>query len=267
MKLYLIPILILLLPIISFGQTQPEMWDTYLASYENNMPGSVTLRMDLINSAPITSKPFVVITGPKYKTERADGFPTDFDVLYKIEDYIIEALKKDRDIIPAGTFTHNKERLQYIYIGDTVGVNAILENAYRKVAEGQDYYLNIRFDKDWEGYIKFLYPNKYIMNDMTNRKIVMSLIQEGDDLSQKREVDHWFYFSEKKNMQTCIKQLENKGFTIKKKGKHKNGNFQLIVQDDTYVKIDSINKITLELMQIANALEGNYDGWETQMIK
>ncbi len=70
------------------AQSSEGNWSTYMATYEENIPGSTTLRMDLINDAPNKDFPFVLVTGVTFKTNRKDGFPEGdtFEKLYEIED-------------------------------------------------------------------------------------------------------------------------------------------------------------------------------------
>ena len=74
MKKLLTLILVLFIN-FSFSQEDVENWQTYMASYEGGKPGSTTVRMDLIDSAPISGYNYVLVTGITYESEREDGFP------------------------------------------------------------------------------------------------------------------------------------------------------------------------------------------------
>lgn len=78
------------------GQTSKEQWDSYIASYENGIPGSTTIRMDLINDSPIKNLEFVLVTGITFETSRDDGLPEGetFTLLHKIGDELDELISK-----------------------------------------------------------------------------------------------------------------------------------------------------------------------------
>lgn len=48
-------------------------------------------------------------------------------------------------------------------------------------------------DPDWEEYLDFLYPDEYSYQCIQNRRVVMSLEENGNDPEILREVDHWLY--------------------------------------------------------------------------
>ena len=145
----------------------------------------------------------------------------------------------------------------------------IIQQYYSKNHPEKEFYLNIKEDQEWQYYREFLYPNEEIQNFMGDRGVVSKLYEAGDDLSKKRRVDHWLYFATKKNMKECKIELEKDGFQVEKTRKLKNTEmpYSLQIWREDYVDLSSINPITSKLMQIAKKHPGNYDGWETFIIK
>ena len=116
------------------SQNSDEQWDVYLASYEDEKPGSTTIRLDLLNSAPINQYNYVLVTGITYKTKREDGFPEDktFSLLHQIGDELIAILTKESSFLSVGSFTYNNERLEYFYLSDSTGIRSILKKYYQR---------------------------------------------------------------------------------------------------------------------------------------
>jgi uncharacterized protein (TIGR01619 family) len=253
------------------GQTRINAnWDYYLAQYENGS-GSVSLNMDLKENSPHSKYQYVVITGVKFKNCNEEGFPIDdeFLLLNKISENVLKEISYLTRCIHAGTFTYQQERLEYIYVKDTSNIEERLTEFYQKHYEEYEYNISIKKDENWDGYLNFLYPNEEIQNYMTNQKIVVQLISNGDDLSQARQVDHWLYF-EKIEERTNYEEFAIKeGFKIIEKDNNgiSNKSFKLHISRVDYVDIQSISKVTFELRKKALQLNAEYDGWETYIIK
>lgn len=182
------------------GQSSQEHWDGYMASYENGIPGSTTVRMDLIDNAPIGDFEHVVITGIAYETSREDGFPEGetFALLHKIGDELTELIKQETSALLVGSFTHNKERLEYYYIKKPNGLKEKLDKFYRTKYPNNKYYTNIKEDKNWSYYNDFLYPTEETRNYMGDQSVIRRLEEAGDKLTKKGEWIIGFTFQQKK---------------------------------------------------------------------
>lgn len=250
--------------------TEDSNWDAYIANYENGA-GSTTLNMDLKKDAPKTNLPYILITGVTFSNCNKDGFPEkdEFNKLYEVSDEVETTISKVTKTELAGTFTYQCERLNYYYISDTTQIRSKLTALYKNKFSNYKYNINIRPDKNWDAYLNFLYPNEEIQENMSNQKVIEQLQKGGDDLTKSRQVDHWLYFSSEKNRDLFEKQIAQNGFKIELKEKIDDSDkpFKLHISRDDKVDPESISKITLDLRKRAKELEGNYDGWETYIVK
>jgi uncharacterized protein (TIGR01619 family) len=269
-------LLIALLTILIFttqmtAQNSEEQWDTYIASYEDGKPGSTTLRMDLINSAPVDNFDYVLVTGLTYKTSNENGFPEGetFNILHNVGDELIELIRKETEMILVGSFMCNKERLEYFYIKDPKNIVAKIEEFYKTKYSEYEFYLNVKEDKEWKYYRDFLYPNEESKNYMADQSVLRNLEEAGDNLTKARRIDHWLYFSNETEMNKCKEQLVKLKFNIQSAGINKETNlpFELQIWRINHVNIDSIYPITSHLKKTAKKYNGDYDGWETSVEK
>jgi hypothetical protein len=147
-------------------------WNSYLAMYEKG-PGSIVLDMDLIKNAPVKDMPFIVITGVTFTNCTKDGLPEkdEFENLYKISDDVEKTISRLTQLVNAGSFTYQCQRLDYIYVKDTASIADELSKLYKSKYSNYTPYINIKQDKDWEAYLKFLYPNQEILDSMKTRRI------------------------------------------------------------------------------------------------
>lgn len=253
------------------AQNSAEQWDNYMAIYENEKPGSTTLRMDLINSAPIKKFKYVLVTGLTYETSKENGFPENetFSLLHKIADELIEIIKEETEFILVGSFMYNNERLEYFYIKEQKNIVSKIKNFYKSNYPEYKFYLNLKEDKEWKYYRDFLYPNEETQNYMADQSVLRNLEEAGDNLTKARRVDHWLYFSNKLDLNKCKEKLLKLNFKIHNTGINKETNlpFELQVWRVDNVDIDSIYPITSDLRKIAKKLNGKYDGWETSVEK
>jgi uncharacterized protein (TIGR01619 family) len=252
------------------ASSQDGNWDVYIAQWDEG-PGSVILNMDLINSSPNTNLPFLIVTGVKYKKCDKDGFPekSEFDKLYEISDSVNFVISKITQSESVGSFTFQCERLDYIYSKDTTGIRGQLEKLYANRFPNYEPYINIKIDSEWKAYREFLYPNEEIMDVMSNEKVLANLVQAGDDLSKPRQVDHWIYFNTSKDRDQFVVQVKKEKFKIEGMEILKEGElpYQLHISRKDNVDPDSINKLTMELRKLAKTYKGDYDGWETFIVK
>lgn len=252
------------------GVAQTEHWDTYIARWAEG-PGSVSLNMALINVCPKSTMPFVIVTGVTYKNCREDGFPLkgEFENLYKISD-AVNALVAEMTVSEhAGTFTIQCERLDYIYVKDTVGIREKLAALYSTNFKDYKYYTNIKPDQEWKAYTEFLYPDEETFEYMANEKVIDNLLKSGDDLSKARQVDHWLYFATVKQRDAFLEQIKPENFKVEAMQTIKENKlpFQLHISRVDSIEIRSISLVTINLRKIAKSHSGYYDGWETYVVK
>ncbi|MFD3001744.1 DUF695 domain-containing protein [Pontibacter toksunensis] len=267
----LILILLGLMTKSSEAQNQSEKWDTYIAIYDEGKPGSTTLRMDLIERAPNTDYPIVLVTGVTYESNREDGFPDSetFGLLYKVSEELGEFLNKNVENVLVGTFMHNHERLEYFYVKSDKDLEKNLKKFYDLKFPKLKPYINIKEDKNWSYYREFLYPNEETRNYMADESVIRSLVDAGDKLEKPRRIDHWIYFKNEKELTFFKAEAIKQGFASEKIEKTDNDTtpFLLQIWREDKVDINTIYPITSSLKKLAKSYNGDYDGWETFVVK
>lgn len=245
-----------------------EDWDVYMASYDEGA-GATTVRMDLINVAPVKDYSFIIIAGVKYEPDE-NGFPLNpMSELHLIEDSLISALSS-KEVILAGAFTYQGERLSYFYAKDTLGIRSLLEKKYLSHFPNIKYpALRIEDDKEWGAYLTFLYPNEDIQNYMGDQAVLNQLAAAGDDMTTPRQIDHWVYFATAEDGKEFVKQVKLEGFQVEKINKLEDRElpFQLQFFKESKIDLDSVYELTTHLRLLAKKYNGDYDGWETFIIK
>jgi hypothetical protein len=265
-----IPFLLLFfISLSSFSQSEGN-WDVYMARYEKG-PGSTVLDMALKNEAPNKSYPFLLKTGVKYKQCTSDGMPTEdeFPNLYAISDsahFIIDDLVESK---MAGSFTYQCERMDYYYVSDTTGLRKKLVAMYKKRFPSYTYTVSMKLDRKWEAYTTFLYPNEETMQFMQNLKVVTKLQDAGDKLDQPRLVDYLLYFPTDKDRKAFIEFAEKNNFKVEATDSMKEARlqYQLHLTRVDKVDVNSITAVTYQLVKDVARYNGEFDGWESIVVK
>jgi hypothetical protein len=247
-----------------------EKWDLYMARYEKG-PGTMLVNMGIKNSAPVSHLPFIVITGVTFKGCDGAGFPgkDQFPKLYEVSDSVKKIISNAGQSVMVGTFTYQCQRLDYYYTNDTTNIRSTLNNLYNRSFAQLTPYTKIDVDKNWEAYLTFIYPNEETQEYMRNTKVVMQLQKSGDQLTEARKVDHWLYFKKQADLNCMTAYVKGKNFVVEKTNKSKKADFPFSLQISREDKVDigSITAVTLELSRQAHNCKGEYDGWETFVIK
>jgi hypothetical protein len=126
-----------------------------------------------------------------------------------------------------------------------------------------------RPDPEWEIYFKLLYPTVREWQMIHNHHTCEQLQSAGDNLRLPRAIEHRAYFDTEEQAAMFQAQIEAERFTVSRK----------IAPDDAqtmygllFYRIDSpyfydIDALTLKLIDWTEAFEGQYDGWETSLVK
>lgn len=249
---------------------QEANWEVYLAQYEKG-PGSTVVNMDIIKIAPDKTLPFLFSAGVIFTNCTGDGFPVsaEFSNLNTISDSIITLLNRLVKNTSVGTFTYQCQRREYFYVPDTAGLRQQISSLISTRFPAYTATFNIKPDKEWEAYLTFLYPSETIMEYIKNEKVLMQLSKAGDKLDKPRQVDHWLYFKKDEDRNCFIRYANQQHYKIgtKETFPDRAFPFKLNISRIDKVNIASISKITLELEHEAKKCHGDYDGWETFVIK
>ena len=146
---------------LAHGKPQSkDLWWSYMAEYDNR-PGSIVVNLELRHQLPIVNFPCLVVTGVSYPTSNTNGLPDERELglLNALAEKRLTTMREQTPLILAGSFTHNAERLDYVYVSNTNHIQTTLEEFYRHNCPDRKPYINVKQDSKWEAYSDFLFPN------------------------------------------------------------------------------------------------------------
>jgi len=139
---------------------QRDFWWTYVGDFDGR-PGSIIVNLALKERAPVAGYQRLIVTGVSYASSDTNGFPSssELDFLNVLAEKRLKIINQLTPSIYAGAFTHNGERLDYIYARDTKGTEAAFKHFYQDSCPDRKPYINLKEDSKWEAYFEFLFPN------------------------------------------------------------------------------------------------------------
>ncbi|WP_319521649.1 DUF695 domain-containing protein [uncultured Desulfosarcina sp.] len=204
-----------------------------------------------------------------YKDPHPNGLPKDseFEIVSNLEDKIQSYSTKNGDWY-VGRVTVSGYRFFYIYSSLS---EKLWDEFISKLCSESDYEIMVSFrdDPDHKGYWDELYPTADDWQVIGDLRVIENLEKDGDDGSMPRKIDHWTYFLSKNSAQPFIDWAIQNSYVHEQEHSH-------VTDDDKYcvrlshngtVKLGDISSHTIALRRKATELDGEYDGWETEIIK
>ena len=250
----------------------PQEWNAY-RSWLDDDPAVFRLNLALDEVAPIEGFSYCVRITIELKNPDENGFSTnERPAIYAIEDQILRPLQSDKDILVA-VLTARGEVTWYFYSQASEALQERLSATWDSNM-GYTYQVECSEDKQWNFFLKGLYPNIYEKQTIYNREILYACQENEDQVEVPRPIEHWLYFDTEQNMLSAIEKAAALGFTVyssekvvPEEGKEVQedlGYCLILSKENTPIDIDGD---TWDLIDIALDTHGGYDGWETILVK
>ena len=251
----------------------PQEWNVY-RSFLDDDPAVFRLNLALNEVAPIEGFSYCVKITVVLKDPDKNGFSSDEErpAIYAIGDQILRPLQSDKDILVA-VLTARGEVTWYFYSKAPEALQERLSATWDSEF-GYTYQVECSEDKQWNFFLKGLYPNIYEKQTIYNRETLYACQENDDQVEVPRPIEHWLYFDTEQDMLNAIEKAAALGFTVYSSEKVVPEEGKEVQEDLGYCLILSkentpidINGDTWDLIDIALDTHGNYDGWETILVK
>lgn len=240
-----------------------DNWNTYF-TFIDNKPASFMLDLEPWKDGANETLFHLYRLRIHLNEPNAEGLTTDKEaaILYGMEDSIHDTL--ERNYMFVGRIT-TEGRRDFYYYTDSDGSE--LESLAAKCIADFKYSIGyIEESKPKDFYYEFLYPNKSNWHRMTNRQLVEKLRELGDDLEKSRKVSHFIDFGSEQSRHLFIEKVQKDGFHIEDQGANEQ-QYSLSITRNDLVQFHSISAVTDYLVSTAQQFDGDYDGWETKVVK
>jgi uncharacterized protein (TIGR01619 family) len=245
-----------------------DNWKFYFCKVNDSL-ASIFVNVALRCDVPIGSKPWLLWVWVYFQSPRPDGLSDgkEAPTLFKIEESLTAEISKQCGGIACGRITTEGRREFYFY-GETKDA---LRDAVTTAMRGFHEYkfeMGEQEDSLWEQYLNVLYPSPQEFERIKNREVLDVLAEHGDVPGASRDVQHWMYFKTRNSRALFKEAVVREGYRIESESDLEDGElpFGISVIRNQSVEQDSIDTTVGELVKLTEQFDGEYDGWETQVV-
>ena len=246
-----------------------EDWINYVVKKDKGIM-SITIDMDLVYKKPNYKN--LLIVGPNFRRKcLKNGFPNKegLELLSAFSDSTAAALDKLTKNRLVGIITYQCMGLDVFYVKDTLDLRKNLNELFDRNFKSITKYVIIDYDKKWNYYKNTMYPDFNSDDFFIDHQYLSELVFEGDDLTKKRTIIHWFNFNREKKRNEFVELLKKFNFKIdslnyKKENKYP---YELQISHKGLIDPESIIKLTEKFKIYSELFKGQYDGWSTELIQ
>ncbi|WP_345993223.1 DUF695 domain-containing protein [Sulfurimonas sp. HSL-1716] len=244
-------------------------WETYMKSVDG-YPAMLSFNATVSQNAPDEEYGYVAFVKVKLKSPTDEGLISqeDVDEVGFIEDRLeLESLRYRHGEYVGRIITQG--HINFIYYlkmdfewSDTVA-------AAMGYFEDYTFELGSRLDSEWEVYQKLLFPTAREWQIIQNHHACDELKNAGDNLKLKRAIEHTMYFPTPQERELFGDFIQNEEFKLQK---NLEPSEEIPFYGVKFYRIDvpfyrDIDKLTMELIDHSEKFNGQYDGWETSLVK
>ena len=191
----------------------------------------------------------------------------EFKALNNIEDALV-ARRAGRAGLQVGRITTNGARHFVLY---TNFDEARCEAEALAALEPFGYQVTLAHEPDPKRqiYWNHLFPSAEDWQVIQDMKVEQSLRDNGDPLTEPRPVDHYAYFPSEEDRRRFIEALRARFNDIESVASksERSGEFGVRIQHVNVPHYAAMNEFTVLLTREAKRCNGEYDGWETKILK
>ncbi|MGX2032457.1 MULTISPECIES: DUF695 domain-containing protein [Methylocaldum] len=243
-------------------------WDFYFCSVDNK-PASIFVDLGIAKEAPMAEYSVMAYVRTHMQAPRDDGLSSqvEFETLKSLED-ALESLRGDGTALYVGRSTSNGCRDLYFYARTAEGWAERVADVM-KAFPSYEFEYGTRSDPDWNAYFRFLYPSDEDRERIQNRRTCEALERNGDRLEKERPIEHWVYFPDSDSRQKFSSHAATLGYTTVAliEPESDQNSYGIRLSCIGVPSIANIDDLTIPLFRAARDYGGEYDGWETEVVR
>ncbi|WP_299824621.1 DUF695 domain-containing protein [uncultured Pontibacter sp.] len=242
-------------------------WDVYFC-YLEDAPAFISVDLGLHKLAPLSDKPHLIEVMVGLLTTNEDGFPdnAEWKKLEEIEDMLVSSFEKSLEAVFVGKTLNSGRRGVYFYSGDTLLLEQMLDELRIQFPE-YSFEHQVTEDPTWEVYFEYLFPDEDSLLRIKNNRILQELELQGDQSFIPRKITYYLYFRTAEDRAAAKEDiLSSLGVEeeIEEEGELP---FKLVLWNESKANEETIYLVTEMLTTLANQYDGEFDGWETQVVQ
>lgn len=242
-------------------------WDFYFAQIEQQ-PASIMVDVGLREAAPDLRREHLYWVLVRLNEPSPEGMTTSLESIQMgyIEDLLTDQCSRAGAQF-VGRITTAGRREFYYYAAHNAPFTTAVHEAMRKFPAYQ-FELGDQDDPNWSHYRDFLYPDPEARQTIENRKVILRLQSAGDNLEQSRAIRHFINFRDMSSRAEFVALAQSLGYTTEQTlFPDREQPFGLVLERIESAQPVDIDTTTLLLYRHAVEFEGDYDGWESPVVR
>lgn len=246
-----------------------EHWDSYMCLVEDRAT-SMFLDLGYGEDAPIAGKPWLIRVKLRCHAAQENGMATadELSALQDLEEKVLAFTDTRKGVTYVGSITNGAAREIVYYAGKK---DAIREDDLGMAPADRraDTFVEATDDPDWEYYLEFMFPSPQEFRRIMDNGVLRNLERDGDVATTPRRVDHWIHFEERETRDHFAAWAKKEGYQIESLFEPDGERDAIGVQIHhvTDVTPRTIHGVIASIVNAAEQMGGEYDGWETFVMK
>lgn len=247
-----------------------EYWESYVKPIDGHK-AMVSFNAGVSDFVPDTTYMYVGFVKVRLNMPREDGLVNEEEAndIGFIEDRLeMESLRWRSGKYVGRIISAGEVNFIYYLKLDFEWSNTVL-SAMSHFAE-YSYEYGSRPDTEWEVYQKLLFPSVREWQIIANHHSCDRLFEQGDTLKEMRAIEHKAYFESTSDREKFVAMISKEGFKKQKE-------MEVPLHDKTmygvlFYRIDipfyyDIDTLSMQLIDLCESCNGQYDGWESSLVK
>ena len=224
----------------------------------------VTLDLAAARHAPVATHPLRLQFRVEMHHPRADGLrgADEAPALFALEDRIVDAVRATLDGLYIGRVVAQGFTEFYFYV--PAAHREQTQNAGDLVGDVAPYQLEwlAEDDPDWARYA-MLFPNRFALQTILNRRLVDQMEESGDQLEVPREIDHAARFPSRMQAAAASEALAAAGYRVDPPQEPEGAGQPWLLEFHRQERCDGEepDRFTFAVLDLIEPHEGDYDGW------
>lgn len=237
-------------------------WAAYHSRIESKV-SVIAVDLNLHSKAPIAKYPNTLWFILKFAATAQNGMPTPTErkVIEEIEDSFIPLVENDLNGVYVSRITRDGYRYYYFYASNKEFPSQIAAE-FKKKYPKRSIQFGSKSDPDWSRYLRLMYPSPRQLQTILNQRVIENLKKNGDNLKNRRKIDHLAYFQTKADRQNFLTEIEKLGFAeMTTQDSARKGSYPLNFDRSDIATEESLERIFDLLWPLIEKYKADYDGW------
>lgn len=245
-----------------------QNWANYCCDIEG-LPTLISVDLSWAKlEAPKERKKWIAVwVGTKFPCIDGDFHPHEAQMLKHLQRHIASRLTQ-LQAVWVGKQSYGRFMGMYFYVDP----RRIEKFNFREEIRfpGYEIEFDTKDDPDWEFYYGYLYPEDRDMQLIQNKRVLDVLQSYGDSLTSPRKIEHWLGFSHVDERDKFILYAIDNEFKIEDTFYDHETEYypyRVHISRMDFVYEDSLEDLVMDLYDMAQKCMGEYDGWETAVVR